>query len=72
MIVLEKHNTKKITCAVFDFDGTLSTLRCGWENVMQPLMLEAVFGNDYTEEKIEKLISQLIDQVDNQSIFYEN
>ncbi len=25
---------------VFDFDGTLSTLRSGWEQVMRPLMLE--------------------------------
>ncbi len=26
--------------AVFDFDGTLSTLRCGWESVMRGMMRE--------------------------------
>ena len=30
----------KIKAAIFDFDGTCSTLRCGWERVMEPLMLE--------------------------------
>ncbi|HHN47264.1 MAG TPA: HAD family hydrolase [Planctomycetes bacterium] len=28
--------------ALFDFDGTLSTLRTGWEGVMAPVMLEAL------------------------------
>ena len=50
MIVLEQHEKKKIVAAVFDFDGTLSTLRCGWEAVMEPLMLECIFGDGYTEE----------------------
>ena len=35
----------KIKAAVFDFDGTFSTLRCGWEKVMRPLMLEYISGN---------------------------
>ncbi len=32
----------KIRTAVFDFDGTISTLRCGWEQVMEEVMLEFV------------------------------
>ncbi len=52
MIILENHEKKKIDCAVFDFDGTLSTLRCGWETVMEPLMLECIFGDKYTPENI--------------------
>ena len=50
MIVLEQHTKRKIDHAVFDFDGTLSTLRCGWETVMEPLMLECIFGDGYTSE----------------------
>ncbi|NLG25230.1 MAG: HAD family hydrolase [Clostridiales bacterium] len=30
--------------ALFDFDGTLSTLRRGWEDVMEPMMLELLSG----------------------------
>jgi phosphoglycolate phosphatase-like HAD superfamily hydrolase len=29
---------------LFDFDGTISTLRAGWEEVMTPLMKEAILG----------------------------
>lgn len=41
---------------VFDFDGTISTLRNGWEKIMQPLMLEMICpeGN-YSEELIKKV-----------------
>ena len=34
-----------VTAVVFDFDGTISTLRCGWEMVMEPLMVE-LLGED--------------------------
>lgn len=29
---------------LFDFDGTISTLRAGWEEVMGPFMKESIFG----------------------------
>jgi len=34
-----------VTTVLFDFDGTISTLRYGWEEVMEPLMVE-LLGND--------------------------
>lgn len=41
---------------VFDFDGTISTLRYGWERIMQPLMLEKICPNgDYSNELIKKV-----------------
>ena len=55
MIILNAHEKKKIKCAVFDFDGTISTLRCGWESVMEPLMLECIFGDDYTEDNVKEV-----------------
>ncbi len=33
-----------VRAVVFDFDGTLSTLRQGWEAVMAPLMVEMIAG----------------------------
>jgi phosphoglycolate phosphatase-like HAD superfamily hydrolase len=36
---------KPVSAVLFDFDGTFSTLRNGWEGVMLPLMLE-VLGAD--------------------------
>ena len=37
----------QFTHAIFDHDGTLSTLREGWEAVMAPMMLKAVLGPAY-------------------------
>lgn len=52
MIILENAEKRKISAAVFDFDGTLSTLRCGWEQVMEPLMLEVIYGDHPTDEEV--------------------
>ena len=52
MIILENAKKRRISAAVFDFDGTLSTLRCGWEQVMEPLMLEVIYGDNPTDEDI--------------------
>ena len=54
----EKSPCGRIKAAVFDFDGTFSTLRCGWEKVMEPLMLECISGGKkaaYPPELTEKV-----------------
>jgi len=33
--------------AIFDHDGTISTLREGWEQIMEPMMLRSVLGARY-------------------------
>ncbi|MCX6944390.1 MAG: PfkB family carbohydrate kinase [Opitutales bacterium] len=30
--------------AIFDHDGTISTLRQGWEQIMEPMMIQAILG----------------------------
>ena len=40
MLIIKGHIPRKIHTVVFDFDGTISTLRSGWETVMEPLMVE--------------------------------
>ena len=37
----------KIKHAVFDHDGTISTLRQGWEAIMEVVMLKAILGEQY-------------------------
>ena len=45
----------KVKAAIFDFDGTFSTLRCGWEKVMRKLMLELISGGkEYGKDLEEK------------------
>jgi len=37
----------QIQHCIFDHDGTLSTLREGWEKIMEPMMVQAVLGPQY-------------------------
>ncbi len=48
-----------LEAAVFDFDGTLSKLRAGWENVMEPLMCELIPGEP---EEVCALVKKYIDE----------
>ncbi|MGH7142556.1 MAG: PfkB family carbohydrate kinase [Planctomycetota bacterium] len=54
--------------AIFDFDGTLSTLREGWETVMLPMMQRAILGahftaaDDRTFQRVTARVKDYIDQ----------
>jgi bifunctional ADP-heptose synthase (sugar kinase/adenylyltransferase)/phosphoglycolate phosphatase-like HAD superfamily hydrolase len=37
----------RVRHAVFDHDGTISTLRQGWERIMEPMMIRAILGERY-------------------------
>ncbi len=57
----------RIKHAVFDNDGTISTLRQGWEQVMAPVMVRAVLGDKYEtadETLYHKVKSRLADYID--------
>jgi rfaE bifunctional protein kinase chain/domain len=47
-VVEEFPESFDIRYAIFDHDGTISTLREGWEIIMEPMMLRAIFGGDYS------------------------
>ncbi len=47
----------EIKYAVFDHDGTVSTLRRGWEAIMAPLMVKAILGEHYSKVSEAKLKS---------------
>jgi len=54
--------------AIFDHDGTISTLREGWEHIMAPMMIKAVLGDKFYEanetlyHKIESRVCEFIDK----------
>lgn len=49
-----------IKVVLFDFDGTISTLRAGWEEVMAPFMKEAIIGSSHLSEEEDKTLEQEI------------
>jgi len=53
--------------AVFDHDGTISTLRQGWEAIMEPVMIKAILGGKYKtadETLYHKVRKRVIDYID--------
>ncbi|MCF7760098.1 MAG: hypothetical protein K9M98_06305 [Cephaloticoccus sp.] len=54
--------------AIFDHDGTISTLRQGWEEVMEPMMIRAILGPVFStaargdHERITRQVREFIDQ----------
>lgn len=61
-ILSPSHSSSALRAAVFDFDGTISTLRCGWEQVMRPLMLECIAGDKEITPALENEVDRYIDE----------
>ncbi|MHC4328894.1 MAG: PfkB family carbohydrate kinase [Planctomycetota bacterium] len=57
----------RIRYAVFDHDGTISTLRQGWEEIMAPVMIKAILGDKYEtadETLYHKVRKRALDYID--------
>ena len=57
----------RVKHVVFDHDGTISTLRQGWEAVMTPMMIKAILGDEYKtadETLYHKVRKRVIDYID--------
>jgi rfaE bifunctional protein kinase chain/domain len=52
----------RIQHVVFDQDGTISTLRQGWEAIMEPMMVKAILGPRY-QDADETLYRKAVDAV---------
>ncbi|GAB4556666.1 MAG: hypothetical protein Kow0047_00380 [Anaerolineae bacterium] len=51
--------------ALFDFDGTISTLRQGWEQIMHPLMVEMICGDaDISREQRDRVEAEVAAYID--------
>lgn len=51
-----------VSAVLFDFDGTISTLRYGWEDVMRPMMLEMISGGSGVDAQLERLVDDYISE----------
>ncbi|MYG08553.1 HAD family hydrolase, partial [Candidatus Poribacteria bacterium] len=59
---------------VFDFDGTISLIRDGWQNVMVPMMVEFLqTETDTTEtpEQLEALVVEFVDRLTGKQTIYQ-
>ncbi len=74
---IEIHNniqTGNIRHAVFDFDGTISLIRDGWQNVMVPMMvdfLKTETNTTETRETLEAIVVEFVDRLTGKQTIYQ-
>jgi rfaE bifunctional protein kinase chain/domain len=67
-VVISLPERLRVTHAIFDHDGTISTLRQGWEAVMEPMMIKAILGDRYASAdetlygRVVKRVREFIDK----------
>ncbi len=52
----------KIEHAIFDFDGTISLLREGWEKIMAPVMIESICGDRSATPQVQQRVGEYIEE----------
>ena len=66
--------TGNIRHVVFDFDGTISLIRDGWQNVMVPMMVEFLQQETDTSEtgaELEALVVEFVDRLTGKQTIYQ-
>jgi rfaE bifunctional protein kinase chain/domain len=63
-IINKREETLQIKYAIFDHDGTISTLREGWELIMAPMMIKAILGDKFydADEVLYKKVQTRVDE----------
>jgi len=63
-IIVSLKEKPRIEHAIFDHDGTISTLREGWENIMAPVMMRAILGDkfDTADESVFRKVRARVDE----------
>lgn len=58
---------RRFSHVIFDHDGTLSTLRQGWESIMEPVMVQAILGEserEADEALLDHVVAAVRDYID--------
>ena len=64
----------RIRRAVFDFDGTISLIRDGWQNVMVPMMVDVLLEETSTHETrgaLETTVVEFVDRLTGKQTIYQ-
>jgi len=74
-VVQKRQSSRVIRAALFDFDGTLSLIREGWQNVMVPYFCEelekAADPNKETTAEIERVVRDFVDKITGKQTIYQ-
>src|SRR3954453_21803220 len=72
-IVSRGRSTNGTRVALFDFDGTLSTIRSGWMDVMVPMMVELLVGtkSGESEEELRAVVEEFVGRLTGKQTIYQ-
>ena len=71
--ILNKIEGGKVRHAVLDFDGTISLIRDGWQNVMVPMMIDVLMETptDESRKQLESTVVKFVDQLTGKQTIYQ-
>ena len=72
-IINETIERGRVKHALFDFDGTISLIRQGWQEVMCPMMVEALAatGTDETPAQLGAVVRDFVDRLTGKQTIYQ-
>ena len=71
--ILNKIERGKVRHAILDFDGTISLIRDGWQNVMVPMMIDVLMETptDESRKQLESTVVKFVDQLTGKQTIYQ-
>lgn len=73
--IRKRFSDRRVRAALFDFDGTLSLVREGWQNVMIPYfreVLESIADPEReSPEELERVIREFVDKITGKQTIYQ-
>ena len=72
--IVRKIERANIQHALFDFDGTISLVRDGWQSVMVPMMVDVLLEEtqiDETPEELERVVVEFVDNLTGKQTIYQ-
>ncbi len=72
--ILHEIERGKVQHALFDFDGTISLVRDGWQTVMVPMMVDVLLKEtqtDETPEELERVVVEFVDNLTGKQTIYQ-
>ncbi|RKY58112.1 MAG: HAD family hydrolase [Candidatus Latescibacterota bacterium] len=73
MEVLREVERGEVRCALFDFDGTISLVREGWQGVMIPMMVEILSETPKaeSEKEIKAIVTEFVERLTGKQTIYQ-
>lgn len=71
--IIKKYEGSGIKCALFDFDGTISLIREGWQQIMIPYFCEVIqaLGTGEDENAIKDEVTEFVDHLTGKQTIYQ-